>query len=92
LCVSGLPHRNGNVHAREIAEMSLSFMRSLIDYEIPNMPSERINLRIGIHTGQFSVKAILSPIPKVLHVRNPVEDSVSVQSVLLPDPFLRRPG
>uniref|UniRef100_A0A914V6Q0 Guanylate cyclase n=1 Tax=Plectus sambesii TaxID=2011161 RepID=A0A914V6Q0_9BILA len=51
LCVSGLPHRNGNIHAREIADMSLSFLRSLGNFEIPNMPKERINLRIGIHTG-----------------------------------------
>uniref|UniRef100_A0A914XHD1 Guanylate cyclase n=1 Tax=Plectus sambesii TaxID=2011161 RepID=A0A914XHD1_9BILA len=51
LCVSGLPHRNGDTHAREIAEMSLSFLRSLNDFEIASMPKEKINLRIGIHTG-----------------------------------------
>uniref|UniRef100_A0A914VH01 Guanylate cyclase n=1 Tax=Plectus sambesii TaxID=2011161 RepID=A0A914VH01_9BILA len=51
LCVSGLPHRNGNMHAREIAEMSLGFMRSLESFRIPNLPNERISLRIGVHTG-----------------------------------------
>ncbi|TKR69732.1 hypothetical protein L596_021847 [Steinernema carpocapsae] len=29
LCVSGLPHRNGNDHCAQIAKMSLAFMRSL---------------------------------------------------------------
>uniref|UniRef100_A0A183U2B2 Guanylate cyclase domain-containing protein n=1 Tax=Toxocara canis TaxID=6265 RepID=A0A183U2B2_TOXCA len=29
LCVSGLPHRNGNEHARDIAEMSFSFLKNL---------------------------------------------------------------
>ena len=29
LCVSGLPHRNGNEHAREIAEMSFSLLRAI---------------------------------------------------------------
>uniref|UniRef100_A0A914W7U8 Guanylate cyclase n=1 Tax=Plectus sambesii TaxID=2011161 RepID=A0A914W7U8_9BILA len=51
LCVSGLPHRNGNMHAREIADMSLAFMRSLRTFRVPHLPSEKINLRIGIHTG-----------------------------------------
>ncbi|VDM23672.1 unnamed protein product [Toxocara canis] len=51
LCVSGLPKRNGNEHAREIANMSLAFMESLKHYRVPHMPDERINLRIGIHSG-----------------------------------------
>uniref|UniRef100_A0A914VLK1 Guanylate cyclase n=1 Tax=Plectus sambesii TaxID=2011161 RepID=A0A914VLK1_9BILA len=51
LCVSGLPHRNGDMHAREIADMSLEFMRSLINFRIHNLPNEQINLRIGLHTG-----------------------------------------
>ena len=51
LCVSGLPHRNGNEHARHIANMSLAFMRSLDRFTIPHLPGERISLRIGIHTG-----------------------------------------
>uniref|UniRef100_A0A914C2C0 guanylate cyclase n=1 Tax=Acrobeloides nanus TaxID=290746 RepID=A0A914C2C0_9BILA len=29
LCVSGLPHRNGNDHAKNIANMSLAFLKSL---------------------------------------------------------------
>uniref|UniRef100_A0A914YCN1 Guanylate cyclase n=1 Tax=Panagrolaimus superbus TaxID=310955 RepID=A0A914YCN1_9BILA len=51
LCVSGLPHRNGNQHAKHIANMSLSFMKSLDRYTIPHLPGERISLRIGLHTG-----------------------------------------
>ncbi|CAJ0576905.1 unnamed protein product, partial [Mesorhabditis spiculigera] len=29
LCVSGLPHRNGNLHVKEICEMSLDFLRAV---------------------------------------------------------------
>ncbi len=53
LCVSGLPHRNGNEHAREIAEMSLGFIASLATFRVPHLPMERINLRIGVHTGEW---------------------------------------
>ncbi|KAK0408089.1 hypothetical protein QR680_003767 [Steinernema hermaphroditum] len=51
LCVSGLPHRNGNEHCAQIAKMALGFMRSLSSVRVPHLPNERINLRIGIHTG-----------------------------------------
>ena len=54
LCVSGLPHRNGNEHARDIAEMSFGFLRAIAGFRIAHLPQERINIRIGIHTGSPS--------------------------------------
>ncbi|KAL6744153.1 hypothetical protein Aduo_017116 [Ancylostoma duodenale] len=51
LCVSGLPRRNGKEHAKEIGSMSLEFMGSLANFTIPHLPQERINLRIGVHSG-----------------------------------------
>ncbi|GMR44717.1 hypothetical protein PMAYCL1PPCAC_14913, partial [Pristionchus mayeri] len=51
LCVSGLPHRNGTEHVRDIAEMSLDFMSAVRAYRVPHLPAERVNLRIGMNTG-----------------------------------------
>ncbi|VDM49482.1 unnamed protein product [Toxocara canis] len=51
MCVSGLPKRNGNEHAREIANMALGFVQSLRTFRVVQMPDERINIRIGMHTG-----------------------------------------
>ncbi|KIH67317.1 adenylate/guanylate cyclase catalytic domain protein [Ancylostoma duodenale] len=51
LCVSGLPTRNGYNHIREIAEMSLCFMDYVGSFRIPELPKERIELRIGINSG-----------------------------------------
>jgi class 3 adenylate cyclase len=51
LIVSGIPHRNGDAHAKEIAELALDFMRVLPSFRVPHLPNERINLRIGIHSG-----------------------------------------
>ncbi|KAI6189420.1 Guanylate cyclase [Aphelenchoides bicaudatus] len=51
LCVSGLPHKNGNEHARHIANMSLSFIRNIKHFTIPHLPGEQIKLRIGLHSG-----------------------------------------
>ncbi|GMR45545.1 hypothetical protein PMAYCL1PPCAC_15740, partial [Pristionchus mayeri] len=51
LCVSGLPHRNGSEHVRDIAEMSLDFMSAVRAFRVPHLPAERVNLRIGMNTG-----------------------------------------
>ncbi|XGW11033.1 hypothetical protein V3C99_012494, partial [Haemonchus contortus] len=51
LCVSGLPRRNGHQHIKEICSMALGFMHALVDFRIPYLPNEQLNLRIGLHSG-----------------------------------------
>lgn len=51
MVVSGLPVRNGNKHAREIARMSLALLKAVRTFKIRHRPDEILKLRIGIHTG-----------------------------------------
>uniref|UniRef100_A0A1I8B5F6 Guanylate cyclase n=1 Tax=Meloidogyne hapla TaxID=6305 RepID=A0A1I8B5F6_MELHA len=51
LVCSGIPKRNGNDHAKAIAELSFAFLRTVSTFRIDHLPNERVNLRIGIHTG-----------------------------------------
>lgn len=51
MVVSGLPMRNGNRHAAEIARMSLALLAAARDKTVPHRPDERLLLRIGMHTG-----------------------------------------
>ncbi|VDO89263.1 unnamed protein product [Heligmosomoides polygyrus] len=51
LCVSGLPERNGFNHIKEIVEMSFRFMDYVSAFRIPSLPSERVEIRIGINSG-----------------------------------------
>ena len=51
MVVSGLPIRNGDQHAGEIAAMSLHLLSAIMDFRIRHMPEERLQLRIGIHSG-----------------------------------------
>ncbi|KAK9512964.1 hypothetical protein O3M35_001263 [Rhynocoris fuscipes] len=51
MVVSGLPLRNGNCHAGEIASMSLDLLNAVKNYKIAHRPNETLKLRIGIHTG-----------------------------------------
>ncbi|CAI9730995.1 speract receptor-like [Octopus vulgaris] len=51
MVVSGLPEKNENRHAGEIAKMALDLMSMVTVFEIPHMPKSTLQLRIGIHSG-----------------------------------------
>ncbi|ELT90006.1 hypothetical protein CAPTEDRAFT_179119 [Capitella teleta] len=51
MVVSGLPLRNGDNHAGEIASMSLHLLSAIKSFKIKHRPDETLKLRIGIHTG-----------------------------------------
>lgn len=52
MVVSGLPERNGNKHAGEIARMSLALLKAVRKFQIRHRPEDPLQLRIGIHTGK----------------------------------------
>ncbi|XP_050546454.1 atrial natriuretic peptide receptor 1 isoform X1 [Daktulosphaira vitifoliae] len=51
MVVSGLPVRNGHLHAREIARMSLALRSAVHSFTIKHRPDDQLKLRIGMHTG-----------------------------------------
>ena len=54
MVVSGLPIRNGDLHAGEIASVSLDLLSSMCDFKIRHMPGTILQLRIGMHSGMYS--------------------------------------
>uniref|UniRef100_A0AC35FQD1 Guanylate cyclase n=1 Tax=Panagrolaimus sp. PS1159 TaxID=55785 RepID=A0AC35FQD1_9BILA len=64
LCVSGLPHRNGNEHAKEIANLSLGFMEAVTTFRIPHLPNERVLIRVGGHTGPCTAGVVGLTMPR----------------------------
>lgn len=52
MVVSGLPERNGDRHADEIAKMALDLVAAVRQVSIPHMPDQKLQLRAGIHTGE----------------------------------------
>lgn len=54
MMVSGLPVRNGDNHAREIARTAIALLENVYKFIIPHRPNEQLKLRIGIHSGKFS--------------------------------------
>ena len=56
MVVSGLPVRNGLKHAGEIASLALHLRENIHNkFTIPHDPKEKLNLRIGIHSGKGAV-------------------------------------
>lgn len=53
MVVSGLPVRNGKMHASEIARMSLALLEAVKTFKIRHRPNQQLKLRIGIHSGEF---------------------------------------
>lgn len=51
MVVSGLPLRNGDRHAGEVASMSLELLEAVRNHRIAHRPNDTLKLRIGIHTG-----------------------------------------
>ncbi|KAJ1374223.1 Receptor-type guanylate cyclase gcy-22 [Parelaphostrongylus tenuis] len=51
LCVSGLPIRNGLEHIKEICDLSLELVAGLRNFRISYLPTEKMNIRVGIHSG-----------------------------------------
>ena len=52
MVVSGLPIRNDNRHAGEIAQFALHLLNSLKTFKVPDFPDYKLQLRIGLHSGK----------------------------------------
>ncbi|XP_010795767.1 atrial natriuretic peptide receptor 2, partial [Notothenia coriiceps] len=64
MVVSGLPVRNGKLHAREIAGMSLALLEEVKTFKIRHRPNDQLSLRIGIHTGPVCAGVVGLKMPR----------------------------
>ncbi|XP_076366600.1 atrial natriuretic peptide receptor 1-like isoform X6 [Tachypleus tridentatus] len=64
MVVSGLPVRNGNLHGREVARMSLALLNAVMTFKIRHRPGEQLKLRIGIHSGPCAAGVVGLKMPR----------------------------
>ncbi|KAG2466470.1 ANPRB protein, partial [Polypterus senegalus] len=64
MVVSGLPVRNGKLHAREIARMSLALLEAVKTFQIQHRADDKLRLRIGIHTGPVCAGVVGLKMPR----------------------------
>lgn len=71
MVASGLPKRNGNKHAAEIANMSLNILSAVGTFHMQHMPDVPVRIRIGIHSGEAVKKPKVS-VTHCLHWGDPL--------------------
>ncbi|XP_033632525.1 receptor-type guanylate cyclase daf-11-like [Asterias rubens] len=64
MVVSGVPQRNGNKHAPEMARLSLAICSGVSTVQIPHLLGSIFKLRIGIHTGPCAAGVVGSTRPR----------------------------
>ncbi|ELU01070.1 hypothetical protein CAPTEDRAFT_201779 [Capitella teleta] len=64
MVASGLPVRNGERHAREVACMALDLLHAISEFKVHNKPEYRMKLRIGLHTGPCAAGVVGQTMPR----------------------------
>ncbi|KAH9504637.1 Nitrogen permease reactivator protein [Bulinus truncatus] len=64
MVVSGLPARNGNEHARQIAQMSLFLLTSVSNFTHNDLPQKKVKLRIGLNSGPVCAGVVGLKMPR----------------------------
>ncbi|XP_043196647.1 uncharacterized protein LOC122367528 isoform X3 [Amphibalanus amphitrite] len=57
-------HRLGKDHAAEVASMALDLLHATENFVVPHMPGERLQIRIGIHTGPVVAGVVGTKMPR----------------------------
>ncbi|KAJ9595886.1 hypothetical protein L9F63_012905, partial [Diploptera punctata] len=84
MVVSGLPVRNGNLHAREVARMSLALLSAVRGFTIRHRPTDQLKLRIGMHTGPCVAGVVGHKMPRYCLFGDTVNTASRMESNGLP--------
>ncbi|XP_043196546.1 atrial natriuretic peptide receptor 2-like [Amphibalanus amphitrite] len=64
MCASGLPHKNGDRHVTEVADLALELLTTSRRFEVPHLPDHPLQIRLGINTGPCVAGVVGTKMPR----------------------------
>ncbi|KAL7853519.1 hypothetical protein AOLI_G00203630 [Acnodon oligacanthus] len=84
MVASGVPVRNGNRHAVEIANMALDILSAVGTFKMRHMPDVPVRIRIGLHTGSCVAGVVGLTMPRYCLFGDTVNTASRMESTGMP--------
>ncbi|XP_029303813.1 retinal guanylyl cyclase 1 [Cottoperca gobio] len=84
MVASGVPTRNGNRHAAEMANMSLDILHCIGTFKMRHMPDLKVRIRVGLHTGPVVAGVVGLTMPRYCLFGDTVNTASRMESTSLP--------
>ncbi|XP_020782806.2 LOW QUALITY PROTEIN: guanylyl cyclase C [Boleophthalmus pectinirostris] len=81
---SGLPNRNGDRHAVDIAHMALDILSFVGTYQLEHLPGIPLWIRIGVHSGPCAAGVVGNKMPRYCLFGDTVNTASRMESTGLP--------